>query len=313
MGALAQLLWITALVPAIRLQGGRRRFEVILEDIIRDADAQRDATDGELLTRPVAPGARGDVPDILGILVLRRAVWVDVCGHEDVLGGEGVEAPVDAEEDTAEGGVEHGVPDAAELAGHEGADVAELVGDGLGGDVVVVEVAADAVEFVGDEAKGDVVRGVVGEGEVVTPLVVQAKDLEAGAREGGVAGGVRGEGGLEVEMVAVGVRGTLGEPERVLGGSGVETDAGQGTPELEAVLFLPGVDSRIGQCGVEEGEGTYEVCVGRFVCWSRYLSLPGDVAKALVEDSGRRSEQIGAIVSPGETRHRLLGCALCRV
>ena len=191
------------------------------------------------------------------------------------------------------------------MAGNQRADVAELVGDGLGWDVVVVEVAADAVEFVGDQVEGDVIGGVVGEGKVVTSLVVQAENLERGTGESGVAGGVGREGGLEVEVVAVGVRSTLCEPEGVCRGSRIETDAGQGTPELEAVFLLPGEDSRVGQCGVEESKDTHEICVGRFVRWPRDFSLPSDVAKTLVEDTRRRAEQIRAIVGPGETRHRL--------
>ena len=191
------------------------------------------------------------------------------------------------------------------MAGNERADVAELVGDGLAWDVVVVQVAADAVEFIGDQIEGNIIWGVICKVEVVTSLVVQAKDLKGGSGESGVARGVGWERGLEVEMVAVGVRGTFCEPEWVLRRSGIETDAGQRAPELEAVLFLPSENSSVGHRGVEEGEDAHKIRVGRFVRGSRYLSAPRNVAKALVEDPRRCAEQVGAIVSPGETRHCL--------
>ncbi len=276
-------------MPAIRLQVRRRRFEVALKDVIRNADAQRDPTDREQLTGPVLPRGRGHVSDVLWVLVLGRAVWVDVCGHEDVFGGEGVEAPVHAEEDAAEGCVEHCFPDAVEVALDERAHVAELVGDGFRWDIGVVEVTTDAVEFFGGEVEGDVVGGVVGEGEIVAAFVVQAEDLKGGAGEGGVAGGVGREGRFEVGVVAVGVGGAFCEPEGILDRSVVEADAGQGTPELETVLFLPGEDSGVGDGGVEEGEEADEVCVGCFFGCSCGLLGPGDGTEDLVEYSGRRA------------------------
>lgn len=223
---LSQPRRVPTLVPSIRLQVGRRRFEVALENIIRNPNPQRHPTNWKQLTGPVTSGPRGHVSDILGILILGRAVGIDVSRHDDILGREGVETPMDAEEDTAERGVEHGLPDAVEVAGHERADVAELVRDGFGGDVIALEVAVDAVEFVGDEVKGNVIRGVVREIEVVTSLVVETKDLEAGAGEGGVAGGVGREGRFEVWFVAIGVRGTFCAPERVPCIGRIETDAG---------------------------------------------------------------------------------------
>ena len=168
-------------MPPIRLQVRRRRLEIALKDIVRDTNTQRHTANRELLARTIAPRSRSHVSDILSILILRRAVWVRFRGNEHVLGSKGVEAPVDTEEDTAERGVEHAVPDTVEVAGDESAYVAELVGDGLGGDVVIVKIAADAVEFVGDEVEGDVVGGVDREGEVITSLVVEAGDLETGA------------------------------------------------------------------------------------------------------------------------------------
>ena len=292
-------------MPPIRLQVRWRRFEIALEDIVRDPNPQRHTANRELLTRSIAPGARGHVSDILCVLVLRRAVRVHVCGNEHVLGRKGVEAPVHTQEDAAQRRVEHAVPDAVEVPWVQSAHVAELVGDGLRGDVVVVEIAADAVEFVGDEVEGDVVGGVVREGEVVTALVVQPGDLEGGADEGGVAGWVGGEGRFEVEMVAVGVGGAFGEPERVCNVRGIESDAGQGAPELEAVLLLPGEDAGVGQGGVEEGEDAHKVGVGRLVGGSGDLAVPGDVAQALVEDARGRAEEVGAVVGPGEARHCL--------
>lgn len=199
------------------------------------------------------------------------------------------------------------------MAGHESADVAELVGDGLGGDIVVVEIAADAVEFVGDEVEGDVVGGVICKGEVVASLVVQAGDLESGADEGSVAGRVGGERGFEVEMIAVGIGGAFGEPERVFYGRGVETDAGQGAPEFEAVFLLPGEDAGVGQGGVEEGEDAHKVGVGGLVRGSGDLAVPRNVAQALVEDARRGAEEVGAVVGPGHARHCLDGRTFGRV
>lgn len=255
-------------MSTIRLQIRRRRFEIALEDVIRNANPQWDAANWELLTRSITSGARGDISDVLGILILSRAVRIDVRGHEDIFGGKGVEAPMDSQEDTAEGCVEHGVPDAGEVARDKGADVAKLVGDRFGWDVVVLEVTADAIEFVGDEVKGYIVGGVICERKIITSLVVQAENLESSAGEGGVARGVRWKWGFEVGMVAVGVRGTFCKPERILRGSRIETDAGQGTPELEAVFFLPSVDSCVRHCRVEEGKYTDEIRVGGFVCRS---------------------------------------------
>ena len=188
-----------------------------------------------------------------------------------------------------------------------------MVRDGLRGDVVVVEVPADAVEFVRDEVEGDVVGGVVREGEVVPSLVVQSGDLETCADEGGVAGRVGGEGRFEVEVVAVGVGGALGEPERVCSVRGVLTDAGQGAPEFEAVFLLPGEDAGVGQRGVEEGEDADKVGVGRFVRGSGDLAVPRNVAQGRVEDARRCAEKVGAVVGPGHARHRLLGRAFGRV
>ena len=176
-----------------------------------------------------------------------------------------------------------------------------------------MKVARDAIEFVGDEVKGDIIRAIICEGEIVTSLVVQPEDLESGAGEGGVARGVRWKWWFEIGMVAVGVRGTFCKPEGVLHGSRIETDSRQGTPELEAVFFLPSEDSRVGHCRVEEGKNSDEICVGGFVCCSCYLSTPSDRAKDHVEDSRRCAEQIGAIIGPGETRHCLNGGALCGV
>ena len=199
------------------------------------------------------------------------------------------------------------------MARDQSADVAELVGDGLGGDVVVLEIAADAGEFVGDEVDGDVVGGGVCEGEVVTSVVVQAGDLESGAGEGGVARWIGGEGGLEVEVIAVGIGGAFGEPERVFRGRRIVADAGQGAPELEAVFLLPGEDAGVGQGSVEEGEDAHKVRVGRLVSGSGDLSAPCDVAQALVEDARGRAEEIGAVVGPGEARHGLYGRTFGRV
>ena len=185
------------------------------------------------------------------------------------------------------------------------AHVAELVGDGFGGDICTVEVAADAVKFLGDKVEGNVVGGVVGEGKVVASLVVQAENLEGSAGESGMTGWVAWKWRLEIDVVAIRVRRTFGKPERVLSESRIETDAGQGTPEFEAVFLLPGEDSRVGQCGVEESKHTHKICVGRFVCWARWLFAPGDGTQDLVEDSRRRAEQIRAIVRPSETSHCL--------
>jgi len=93
---LTQFLRVTALVPAIRLQIRRRRFEVALEDIIGNADAQRDAADRKLLARPIGPRAGSHISNILCVLILGCSIGIDIRGHKDILGGEGIEAPVDA-------------------------------------------------------------------------------------------------------------------------------------------------------------------------------------------------------------------------
>ena len=128
-----------------------------------------------------------------------------------------------------------------------------------------------------------------------------------------MAGGVGGEGGFEVKVVAVGVGGAFGEPERVCGGGRVEADAGQGAPELEAVFLLPGEDAGVAEGGVEEGEDAHKVGVGRLVGGSGDLAAPCDVAQALVEDAGGRAEQVGAVVGPGEARDCLDGRTFGRV
>ena len=121
---LTQFCRITTLVSTIRLQVRRRRFEIALKDIIRDANSQRDAANWELLTRSITSGARSDISDILRILVLGCAIRIDVCGHEDIFGCKGVEAPMDAQKYTAEGCIEHGFPNAVEMTWDKSTDVA---------------------------------------------------------------------------------------------------------------------------------------------------------------------------------------------
>ena len=64
----AQVLRITALVPFIMLQARRRRFELALEDIIRNADSQWDAANWEFLTGPSASRVCSYISDIFWIL-----------------------------------------------------------------------------------------------------------------------------------------------------------------------------------------------------------------------------------------------------
>ena len=139
---------------------------------------------------PITSGARGDIFDVFGILIPSGAIRIDVRGHENIFGVKGVEAPMDSQEDTAEGCVKHGVLDVGEVARDKGAEVTELVGDRFSWGVVVLEVAADAIEFVGDEVKMYIIGGVICERKIITSLVVQAENLESGAGEGGVARGV---------------------------------------------------------------------------------------------------------------------------
>src|SRR5882762_3851388 len=100
----------------------------------------------------------------------------DVVGHALALRDplRLVEGPVDPEIDAALAVLFLGVRQRREAARHERADVA-LVVDRL------------AVELIRDEREGDAVG-----------LVEVAQDLEEGAAEAGVAGGVRGEGWREV-------------------------------------------------------------------------------------------------------------------
>jgi len=114
----------------------------------------------------------------------------DSGGSQYVPRGKGVEAPVDAEEDAADRGVVHGIPEAGEFARNAGTDCAGLIGDGDVGIIWVAEIAAYAVELFGDEFEGDVIRRIVGEGEVISFFVVEAGGLEASAGERGMAGGI---------------------------------------------------------------------------------------------------------------------------
>ena len=194
-----------------------------------------------------------------------------------------------AEEDAAEGSVEHGGPEAGEVADDACADGAELGCDGQGGVVRLAEVAVDAVELVGDEVEGDGIRCVGGEGEVLALLVVEADGLEAGASEGGVAGGVGWEGRLEGDHVCVCFWGAEGKPEGVGHGATVLADAGEGAPEFEAVFFLPSEDAGVSEGDVEDGEETGEVGVGLVAgCVGRF-AIPGDFAEDLVEEARRRA------------------------
>ena len=121
-----------------------------------------------------------------------------------------------AQEDARQGAVVHGLPEAAEAALDARAHRAGLVGDGEGGVVGLAQLAAHAVEFFGGEGEGDGVRAVRVEGEGVPGAVVEAGGLEAGACEGGVAGGVCGS----VSLWTMGCGGVLGglKGERVRDG-----------------------------------------------------------------------------------------------
>ena len=145
---------ITALMPPTRLNTLRRRLQPALKDIIRNPHAQWHTTNREQLTRPIRTRAHSLIPHVSRGLVIRRAIRLDLHRVEHVLGRKGIEAPVHAQEHPADRTVEHGVPQALEVARYARADGAQLVGDGDVWVVGVAQVAGDAVEFFGDEREG---------------------------------------------------------------------------------------------------------------------------------------------------------------
>lgn len=296
------------------LQNPPRLSQPAPENIIRDLDPQRHAPQRERLPRPIRSPPPRLVPDRIGRLVRDRAILLQLLALHDVRGGEGIETPVHAQVHAADAVVEHGVPEAGEALGHVGAHGAELVRDGEGGVVgLAEEIAVDAVELVARGREGDGVGLVGGEGQAVALLVVQADGLEEGAAEGGVPGGVGREGRLERDVVGVGVRGALGEPEGVhegVDGGVVLAHAGEGPPDLEGVFGEPGEDAGVGLGGVGEGEEAHEAGgVGLVGQVAGGHALDREAAQDLVVVAGRGADQVGAVVGPEEAGRGLVGAA----
>lgn len=180
---------ISILVPPSRLERIRRRLQLALKDIIRNTNSQRHSTDWEK-ARTICARATSVVPHILRGFVVSSTILFDIGRGQYVPRGKGVETPVDAEEDAADRGVVHGIPEAGKFARNAGTDGARLISDGDVGIICVSEIAAYAVELFGDKVEGNVIRRIIGEGKVISSFVVEAGGLEASASKGGMARGI---------------------------------------------------------------------------------------------------------------------------
>lgn len=86
----------TPRIQTVRLQIRGSRLQPAAEDVVRDADPQGHAAQGEELAGPIAAAAEGGVGNLRGGLVGEDGVCGGGGGRQDVVLGEGVEAPVDA-------------------------------------------------------------------------------------------------------------------------------------------------------------------------------------------------------------------------
>lgn len=295
-------------VNSSRLKIGGSLLQIALEDVVGNLNAQWHSSQWEQLARSISARAHRLVLNVVRWLVRHCSVRLNRHRGNDIGRRESVEPPMYPEIDTADGVVEHGIPQAREPLGDVSPHHTQLILERLRWIVGLTQVATQTIQFIRRRGEADVVCRIIRERQLVAFLVVETHRLEKGSPKGSMSRRVRWERRLYGNIVRVRLRSPLGQPKWIsLWVSNILANPSEWPPELKSIFCEPGKDTGFTLSDIGKSEQPSEVGVVCFVGYvGSWLFVDSNPPQELVIVPWWCSDQICPVISPEETGDRLV-------